>query len=97
MNARRMHAWLPVIVLVAALLVALAPAESRACAVCSAIGSERSRKAFFDMTIFMSLLPLGMLAWGLVWVARKGRAVLAQEFVESDELPAAPAPEPAQP
>jgi high-affinity Fe2+/Pb2+ permease len=85
------------LLLAAAMLGALAPAGAHACAVCSALGSERSRKAFFDMTIFMSLLPLGMIAWGLVWLARKGRAFLAQEFVESDELPPAPAPESAQP
>jgi hypothetical protein len=77
----------------AGVLALLAPAAAHACAVCSVMNSESNRKAFFDTTIFLSLLPLGLIAWGLVWVARKGRDTLSAEFRESDEdLPAA-APE----
>lgn len=78
--------------LVAAVAAAVlgVPALARACAVCSAAGAEANRKAFADTTVFLSLLPLGLIAWGLVWATRKGRDVLRNEFRESDE-PAPPA------
>ena len=71
-----------------ALLLA-APATARACAVCSVLTNESNRRAFFDTTVFLSLLPLGLIAWGLAWIARKAKDTLASEFRESDEDPPA--------
>jgi hypothetical protein len=76
-----------------ALAVVAAPRLVHACAVCSVITSESNRKAFFDTTIFLSLLPLGLIGWGLFWLARKARSTLAAEFRESDEDLPAPAAE----
>ncbi len=66
--------------------VLASPALARACAVCSVVGSEKSRKAFFDTTILLSLLPLGLIVWGLVWVARRGREAMRDEFADRDEV-----------
>ena len=85
MSARR--AFAP---LLAALLTSL-PASASACAVCG-VGNGRNKMAFFLTTIFLSLLPLGLIGAGLVYLARKGRAFLASEFRESDEEPVAEAP-----
>jgi hypothetical protein len=59
------------------------PALAQACPVCFA-ASERSRVAFFDMTMFMSLLPLGMIGGGLWWLRHGGRAFLSSEFEDRD-------------
>ena len=67
----------------ALVLGTLWPALARACPMCFS-GSERSRLAFFDMTIFMSLLPLGMIGGGLLWLRRGGREFLASEFDDRD-------------
>lgn len=75
---------------VTTVLVLALPAAAHACAVCSVLNDEKNRKAFFDTTIFLSLLPLALIAFGLFWIARQGRDVLRSEFRESDEdLPAA--------
>ena len=74
-----------------ALLSAVAaPSLAHACAVCAAM-NEKNRLAFFDMTIFMSLLPLGLIAWGVVWLAWRGRHVLADEFREREDAVVPPA------
>ena len=70
---------------IAGALALLAPAAVHACAVCSVLNDDRNRRAFVDTTVFLSLLPLGLIAWGLVWIARKAKATLASEFRESDE------------
>ena len=69
--------------LAAATLALLWPALAQACAVCGLGG--RNRSAFFVTTIVLSLLPLGMIAAGLVWIARNARTLLAGEFVDRDE------------
>jgi len=77
-------------VALASVLALALPAAAHACAVCSVLNDEKNRKAFFDTTIFLSLLPLALIAIGLVWIARRGRDVLRSEFRESDEeLPTA--------
>ncbi len=73
-------------VLASAAAVLASPALARACAVCSVAGSQQSRKAFFDTTILLSLLPLGLIVWGLVWVARRGRDAMRDEFADRDEV-----------
>ncbi len=75
-----------------ALALAALPHVALACAVCTTASNERTRKAFFDTTIFLSLLPLGLAAVCLVWLARKGRDVLRSEFEEREDA-VVPAPE----
>jgi hypothetical protein len=62
------------------------PSVSQACAVCVG-GSDRSNAAFFDATIVMSVLPLGMIGGGLWWLRRRGGDLLSKEFEERDDLP----------
>ena len=76
----------------AALAAALLPAAAHACAVCSVLGSERSRKAFFDTTIFLSLLPLALIGFGAWWLARRFGGRLAEEFREREDAAAEAAP-----
>jgi hypothetical protein len=42
-----------------------------ACAVCGGGDSEATRKALIDTTIFLSLLPLGMIGGTVLWVWRR--------------------------
>jgi hypothetical protein len=88
---RRRRAFVAVL---AALLSAL-PALAQACAACG-VGNGRNKAAFFVTTVFLSLLPLGIIAAILFWLARNGRAFIATEFRESDEggPPVAAAPDP---
>lgn len=65
-------------------LATLWPALAQACPVCFSL-SPRSRWAFLGTTIFLSLLPLGMIGGGLWWLRRIGGAGLADEFVDRDE------------
>ena len=64
-------------------LVVIAPSLSQACPMCF-VGSERARIAIFRMTIVMSLLPLGMIGTGIVWLRRGGRSFLSDEFEDRD-------------
>jgi hypothetical protein len=53
--------------------------------------------AFLGTTVLLSLLPLALMAGGLVWIARHARGRLRGEFEDRDSLavpprPAAPAP-----
>ena len=55
----------------AAVLVALLlGAPAFACPLCVAQSSPRVRSAFFNTTIVLSLLPLGMLGAGVMWLRR---------------------------
>ena len=63
----------------------LLPALASACAVCGG-GPERSRLAFLISTGFLSLLPLGMIAGGLLWLRRHARTALRGEFLDRDEV-----------
>lgn len=62
------------------------PALAQACEVCFS-GSPKIRLAFFTTTIFLSLLPLGMITAGILWLRRSGRAWLAEEFEDRDAPP----------
>jgi hypothetical protein len=48
-------------------------ASAWACAVCGGGDAEAARKAFLDTTIFLSLLPLGMMGGMAIWVWRKAK------------------------
>jgi cytochrome bd-type quinol oxidase subunit 2 len=77
---------------VAAGLALLAlPRLAHACAVCAVFPDERARKAIFNATVFMSLLPLATIALGLWWFARRAGKALASEFQESPDAVVAPA------
>jgi hypothetical protein len=67
----------------AAALTAL-PSLALACAACG-VGNGRNKMAFFLTTLFLSLLPLGLIGAGLLWIVRNSRAFIASEFRESDE------------
>jgi hypothetical protein len=69
---------------VGAWVALLLPGTAVACAVCGA-GVDRTRNAFFETTVMLSLLPLGMIAGGLWWLGRRGRAFLADELRDRDE------------
>ncbi len=84
----RSKAFAPVSVFV---LGTLLPAIATACPMCFS-GNPRIRAAFFSTTVLLSLLPLGMIGCGLVWLHRTGKLSFRDEFIESDELPKAPAP-----
>jgi len=64
-------------------LGSLWPAWCQACPVCFS-GSRRIRLAFFGTTILLSLLPLGMIGGGLVWLRRGAGEFLAGEFEDRD-------------
>ena len=68
---------IPVATLVALLWPALCPA----CAVCYA-ANDRNRAAFFGTTLLLTLLPLGMIAAGALWVVKRGG--LKDEFADRD-------------
>jgi len=42
-----------------------------ACAVCGGQDDEDTRQAFIDTTIFLSLLPLGLIGGGGLWLWRR--------------------------
>ena len=67
----------------AVLLSMLWPVASHACSVCYA-ANDRNRAAFFDTTILLSLLPLGMLLGGVLWFGKNARLRLEEEFSDRD-------------
>lgn len=62
------------IVLVAAILLGLAPLDAAACAVCFDTTAE-NRMAFMVTTVILSLLPLGMVGGAGVWLRRRSREI----------------------
>lgn len=80
-----------------AALLALAPRAAEACAVCFSGRTDETRIAFIASTAAMTLLPLGLVGGGVLWLRRRLRAdELEQEAHrarkgggERDEGPAA--------
>lgn len=66
------------------------PAVAEACAVCGA--ADRNRAAFLGTTIFLSLLPLGMIGGGVLWLRRRAGTSWRAEFAEREEPGADVAP-----
>jgi hypothetical protein len=60
------------------------PAQALACPVCSAGRDDAARQAFFDTTIFLSLLPLAMFGGIVYWLMRRARAV--ESHTQAPEL-----------
>jgi hypothetical protein len=46
---------------------------AHACPVCFSAKDEAQRQAFFDTTIFLTLLPLALIGGFIYWVARRVR------------------------
>lgn len=83
----------PLLASLLAVFLTSLPALAAACPTCG-VGNGRNKTAYFVTTIVLSLLPLGLIAGGLFWLVRRGRAFIATEFRESDErAPAAAAPD----
>lgn len=59
-------------------LTLLTPSLVWACAVCGT-GPERSREAYYNMTALMTLLPLGVIGAFVYLLARRLRALDAEE------------------
>ena len=55
-----------------ALVATLFPNVAHACSVCFDL-TEKNRIAFFTTTIFLSALPLGMIAGTTYWIKKKNR------------------------
>ena len=51
------------------------PSQVLACPVCSPGRDDATQKAFFSMTIFMTLLPLTMFGGIVYWFVRRARAL----------------------
>ena len=81
MTVRR---WVPALVL---LLFLVAPDVAHACPVCFD-ARDRNRAAFFATTVFMSLLPLGLVGLLAAWLRRRSR-VLRGLPADPDAPPAA--------
>lgn len=78
-SAARALRVLPVVLAMLALATA-----AHACAVCGAEGAARNRAAFFNSTILLSLLPLGLMGGGVWWIARRLPGGLAAELEVTD-------------
>lgn len=75
------------------------PALAHACASCTGGDGPRVQAAFLGATAFMTLLPLGLIGAGILWLRRGGREWLAREFEDRDawrppEEAPGPAPDP---
>jgi len=54
------------------------PAAAHACAVCFS-ATEQNRVAFLVTTIVLSLLPLGLIGGGLLWLRRQARLMFEEQ------------------
>jgi hypothetical protein len=67
----------PILTLTLAILV-FAPEAAHACAVCFD-ANEETRGAFLGTTIFLSLLPLGIIGGTAYWLWRRARSLGAED------------------
>jgi len=65
-------------------LIVACPTLAHACASCTGGDGPRAQAAFFGATVFMTLLPLGLIGAGILWLKRGGREWLAREFEDRD-------------
>lgn len=69
-----------------------------ACPVCFSAKDEAQRQAFFDTTIFLTLLPLALIGGIAYWIFQRSLRLAAEEAAEAASPAAAEeAAEPAQP
>ena len=59
------------------------PVAAHPCAVCGA-RDDRNQNAFFNTTLLLSFLPLGMIGGGLWWLNGRVRERFPDEFVDRD-------------
>lgn len=64
-----------------------------ACPVCFSAKDEAQRQAFFDTTVFLTLLPLALVGGVIYWIARRART-LDLEQPEAEAPGAQPEPRP---
>jgi hypothetical protein len=60
--------------LIALAVTLMSASVAFACPVCGADKDDAARQAFFDTTIFLSLLPLAMFGGLVYWFVRRARA-----------------------
>lgn len=72
-----MNRTLPILAIAVA-AVFLFPESAQACAVCFDMKAE-TRWAFVATTVFLSLLPLGMIGGGIYWLWRRARMLAEEE------------------
>ena len=65
-------------------LIVASPTLAHACASCTGGDGPRAQAAFLGATAFMTLLPLGLIGAGILWLRRGGREWLAREFDDRD-------------
>lgn len=63
---------------VVALAITCESAVARACPVCFSAKDEAQRQAFFDTTIFLTLLPLALIGGFIYWAVRRVRRLEAE-------------------
>jgi len=49
------------------------PATALACPACATAAPEASRQAFVSSTVFLSIMPLAMIAGAALWIRRRVR------------------------
>ncbi len=67
--------------LLVVLLSILPPGAAWACPMCIS-ANDQNRVAFLSTTILLSLLPLGMVGGGLLWLRRRARLLSDRESNE---------------
>jgi hypothetical protein len=75
--------WIPVFVL---LLIAVLPDVAHACPVCFD-PREENRVAFLATTVFMSLVPLGMVGGLGLWLRKRARELRGLPPLDDDASP----------
>jgi hypothetical protein len=65
------------------LVLGLSAGIAQACPVCFSAKDEAQRQAFFDTTIFLTLLPVAMISGIAYWVARRSRELAVEEQPEA--------------
>jgi hypothetical protein len=69
------------------LMLGFTTGVAHACPVCFSAKDEAQRQAFFDTTIFLTLLPLALIGGFIYWVARRVRRLDGEP--PADEAPGA--------
>jgi hypothetical protein len=73
--------------LAAAVLVLALPGATEACPLCIAAQSENVQKAFAVASLFLSVLPLGMVGALVLWLRRRARQIATEEAAGVIRLP----------
>jgi len=75
--------WIAALVL---LLITVTPQLAHACSVCFE-ANDKNRAAFFATTVFLSLLPLGMIGGMYLWLRRRAHELRDLAASDGDFLP----------